>query len=171
MPDYTRTPHTVTRFDVGIPSLREFQARYEALVPDLPRSEFFELFSNGEPWSKVEALMESTAPYGFMLFYKSEVNMAMKLAGNTAECVAYLMGNPVIAEKMFRHDPRAMLYAPLRTLIWEDASGEAWFTIDRPSELFGSVGSELLEVGRELDRKLGTLLEALGAPIPELLHD
>jgi uncharacterized protein (DUF302 family) len=115
--------------------------------------------------------MESTAPYGFMLFYKSEVTMAMKLAGNTAECVAYLMGNPVIAERMFRHDPRAMLYAPLRTLIWEDASGEAWFTVDRPSELFGSVGSDLLQVGRELDRKLGALLEVLGAPIPELLDD
>ena len=30
------------------------------------------------------------------------------------------MGNVTIAEQMFRHDPRAMLYAPLRTVIWED---------------------------------------------------
>jgi hypothetical protein len=30
------------------------------------------------------------------------------------------MGNHTIAEQMFRYDPRAMLYAPLRTIIWED---------------------------------------------------
>ena len=46
------------------------------------------------------------------------------------ECARYhyLMGNATIAEQMFRHDPRAMLYAPLRTLIWEDPKGHAWFT-------------------------------------------
>jgi hypothetical protein len=30
---------------------------------------------------------------------------------------AYLMGNHAIVEQMFRHDPRVLLYAPLRTVI------------------------------------------------------
>jgi uncharacterized protein (DUF302 family) len=49
------------------------------------------------------------------------------------------MGNHVIVEQMFRHDPRAMLYAPLRTVIWEDTTGNAWYTIDQPSTQFGSL--------------------------------
>jgi len=64
----------------------------------------------------------------------------MQAAGDHADCVAYLMGNHVIAERMFRHDPRAMLYAPLRAVIWEDPSGAAWFTVDQPSMQFASSG-------------------------------
>jgi len=119
----------------------------------------------------MESLVDTVAPFGFMIFYRSGVTPAMTAAGNSAACVAYLMGNHIMAERMFRHDPRTMLYARLRALIWEDPSGDAWFTVDQPSSLFGSIGSALLEVGRELDRKLGSLLEALGAPIPELLDD
>ena len=67
------------------------------------------------------------------------------------------MGNHVTAERMFRHDPRAMLYAPLRTVIWEDSSGGAWFTVDQPSRQFGSFGlTEVSSVGVELDRKTGS---------------
>jgi uncharacterized protein (DUF302 family) len=164
-----RTSYTANRFNVRIPDVRDFQARYEAAVPELPRTDLFELLSNGEPWSKMESLMDAAAPFGFMIFYRTDVTPAMTAAGNSAECIQYLMGNPVIAERMFRHDPRTMLYAPLRTIIWGEPSGDAWFTVDQPSSLFGSIGSELLEVGQLLDRKLGTLLEALDAPIPELL--
>lgn len=49
--------------------------------------------------------------------------MDLQAASDNAECIAYLMGNHTIAEQMFRHDPRAMLYAPLRILIWEGSTG------------------------------------------------
>lgn len=62
----------------------------------------------------------------------------MRLAGDTAPCVAYLMGNHTIAERMFRHNPAAMLYAPLRTVLWQDSSSQAWFAVDQPSTQFGS---------------------------------
>ena len=95
----------------------------------------------------------------------------MELAGDTSRCTAYLMGNHVIAERMFRYDPRAMMYAPLHTVIWEDREGRAWFTIDQPSAQFGSFGiPEVGEVGVELDRKVAVLLEALSVPVPELLR-
>ena len=63
----------------------------------------------------------------------------MQLANDDNDCIAYLMGNVTIAEQMFRHDPRAMLYAPLRTVIWEDAHERAWFTVDQPSTQFGEL--------------------------------
>jgi len=73
------------------------------------------------------------------------------------------MGNHTIAERMFRFNPLAMMYAPLRTVIWEDRSGQGWFAIDRPSTLFGSMGDPAIAaVGEELDVKLLSLLDALG---------
>jgi hypothetical protein len=56
----------------------------------------------------------------------------MALSGDRADCVAYRMGNHIIAERMFRHDPRAMMYSPLHTVIRKDKHGDAWFTVDRP---------------------------------------
>src|SRR6266508_838329 len=41
-------------------------------------------------------------------------------AGDEADCIAYLIGNHVVVERMFRNDPRAILYAPLRAVVWED---------------------------------------------------
>jgi hypothetical protein len=69
---------------------------------------------------------------------------------------------------MFRHDARAMLYAPLRTLVWEDSSGSAWFTFDQPTTQFQSLGiAEVTEVGRSLDKKLVELLRTLELAVPE----
>ena len=94
----------------------------------------------------------------------------MQLASDENDCIAYLMGNVTIAEQMFRHDPRAMLYAPLHTVIWEDAHERAWFTVDQPSTQFASFGIPAVSaVGVELDRKLAALLEALRVEVPMAL--
>jgi hypothetical protein len=48
-----------------------------------------------------------------------------------------------------------MLYAPLRTVIWEDQAGGAWFTVGQPSTQFASLQiPEISKVGINLDRKL-----------------
>jgi hypothetical protein len=41
----------------------------------------------------------------------------MAVAGHHIKAVEYLLGNHTIAETMFRHDPTALLYAPLRVLV------------------------------------------------------
>ena len=70
------------------------------------------------------------------------------VAGHRTQAIEYLVGNHVIAETMFRHDPRRLLYAPLRMLIYSDADGNAVFTMDQPSPAFGSLGiAEVAEVG------------------------
>jgi uncharacterized protein (DUF302 family) len=64
-----------------------------------------------------------------------------------------------------------MLYAPLRTAIYETADGTTWFSIDQPSTRFSSFGNPAItEVGVELDHKLAALLEHLGAPVPPALR-
>jgi hypothetical protein len=94
----------------------------------------------------------------------------MRLAGDSPRCSSYLMGNHTIAERMYRHDPAIMLYAPLRTTIHEDAAGTTWFSVDQPSTRFASFGdAAITEVGLELDRKLAALLEHLGVTVPPAL--
>jgi uncharacterized protein (DUF302 family) len=64
---------------------------------------------------------------------------------------------------MFRHDPMALLYAPLRVLVYSDPDGNAVFSMDQPSSAFGSLGiAEVTEVGLSLDRKVANLLRVIG---------
>jgi uncharacterized protein (DUF302 family) len=161
---------TVRRLTVPVPGVRAFQERYEKAVPDLPLERVRELVGTGASWSAMVDLIDATAPYSFLIYYREDVHPVMTNAGDSTDCVAYLMGNHVIAETMFRHDPRAMLYAPLRTLIWEDPDRHAWFTADQPSTQFASLGiPEIQAVGEDLDRKLALLLAALEVPLPDAL--
>jgi uncharacterized protein (DUF302 family) len=152
--------------------VREFQKRYETAVPDLPVAAVVDLVSRRAPWSDMVELIERSAPHGFLIYFRNDVHPVMALADDRADCVAYLMGNHIIAERMFRHDPRAMMYAPLHTVIWEDKRGDAWFTVDQPSQQFASFGiPEITEVGIELDHKLATLLDTLAVPVPTDLRE
>jgi Domain of unknown function DUF302 len=169
--DIEEVSYRAPRLTLPIPALREFQSRYEAAVPDLPLAAVEDLVSHGAAWSEMVELIERSAPHGFLVYFRNEVHPVMALAGDRADCVAYLMGNHIFAERMFRHDPRALMYAPLHTVIWEDHDGKAWFTVDQPSAQFGSFGiPAVTEVGIELDHKLAALLEALAVPVPDVLR-
>jgi uncharacterized protein (DUF302 family) len=107
------------------------------------------------------------APHGFLRFWSTDVGELMQLAGDQGLCSSYLMGNHTIAERMYRHDPAVMLYAPLRTTIHQDQHGVTRFSIDQPSTQFGSFGiADITSVGLELDRKVANLLRILNVPVP-----
>ena len=164
--------HTTERLTVDLGSTaREFIARYEEAVPPVPAAQVSALYAKRAPWSEMLELIESSAPFGFLIYNKNDVGPVMRLAGNTSDAVAYLMGNHTIAERMYRLDPRAMLHAPLRTLIWESPEGAGYFTVDRPSSQFSSYDNQAIsDVGLELDHKLAMLLEHLGVEVPESLR-
>lgn len=85
--------------------------------------------------------------------------------GQTSKAMQYEIGNSLTAERMTRHVLAAGLYAPLRVIHYEDASGRAIFEYDLPSSLFGQFGDErVAQVGQELDAELeAALLAASGA--------
>lgn len=162
--------YTARRLTVEVPGVREFQQVYERAVPANPVEEVVALVERGASWAEVIDAHAEWAPHGFLIYWRNDVHGVMKLAEDDTDCIAYLMGNVTIAEQMFRHDPRAMLYAPLRTVIWEDAHQRAWFTVDQPSAQFASFGIPAVSaVGIELDRKLAALLEALRVEVPMAL--
>jgi Domain of unknown function DUF302 len=162
--------YTVRRLNVEVPGVREFQGLYEQAVPANPVEEIAALVQRGASWAEVIDAHAEWAPHGFLIYFRNDVHPVMELAGDENDCIAYLMGNVTIAEQMFRHDPRAMLYAPLHTVIWEDPHGRAWFGADQPSTQFASFGIPAVSaVGVELDRKLAALLETLGVEVPMAL--
>jgi hypothetical protein len=72
---------------------------------------------------------------------------------------------------MFRHDPSAMLHAPLRTLLYADPDGDTQLAIDQPSALFASYHDpRIADVGRELDTLLAVLVTLLGGDPPAQLR-
>ena len=171
IPTLREVQYRVRRWTVEMDaSPRDFRARYEKAVPPLPREQVDALVARRAPWPEMLTLISASAPLGFLIYGKIEVDAIMGLAGNHAACVSYLMGNHTLAERMFRYEPAVMLYAPLHTAIWGPPSGPAHFTFDQPSDQFGSFDRpEIAEVGKELDHKLAALLEHLGVAVPKAL--
>jgi uncharacterized protein (DUF302 family) len=155
--------HTVTRLTYQTPeSYDVLIKRYRLAAPDLDRNRIADLVKRRADWSDVVADAAALAPFGFFIFWSMDVSESMRLAGNTAQCTEFLMGNHTIAERMYRHDPMAMLYVPLRTLIYAEVGGLTTFVIEQPSSTLASLANgDIDTVGNELDVKLATLLEHL----------
>jgi hypothetical protein len=164
--------HEVNRLEiaVGVP-YADFRARYEAAVPEFDAARFEDLVRAGASWDDVLRATEENAPHAFIRYWGFDARPLMGLAGDRWRCVEYLMGNHTIARRMYTHDPAIMLYAPLRTVIYEDADGVAWFALDQPSTRFASFGdAAIAAVGVELDHEVADLLGHLGAPVPDVLE-
>jgi uncharacterized protein (DUF302 family) len=159
--------HLVTRLDIRVDApYDEVVRRYEEAVPQLPSEELLRL-GDEQGWDALRERVRELSPIGMFLFFRMEVSPFMEPAGHTARCRTYLMGNPVIAESMYRHDLGVMLYAPLRTTIHEGDDGLVYFLIDQPSTRFGSFDDpRIAEVGGQLDRIVARLFEHLGFAVP-----
>jgi hypothetical protein len=154
----------VRRLSVPLPLLYDRAIeRFGELVPAVDLGRFGQLAN----WDAVIEQAEINAPHGFMVYWRTDVTAIMAGSGSGWKCTEYLMGNHVIAQRMFHHDPSAMLYAPLRVVIHADQAGDTHFVIDQPSTLFASLGNpDINAVGVELDRLVADLLTALGATVP-----
>ena len=150
----------------------EFRSRFEHAVPPLPRARVLQLELQGAPWSEMVDLVKRAAPWGFLTYWTNDVDRLVRLAGDSSSAVAYLMGNHIIMERMFRFEPSVVMYAPLHAAIWSRSDGEAFFTIDKPSDQFGSFADpRVTAVGYELDAKLAALLRHLRLRVPDTLGE
>jgi hypothetical protein len=164
-------PHLVNRFvlDTDDP-FDDVRQRYESLVPTIDFGDLTDLIEAGD-LSRVQQYTAEHAPHSFVNFWTFDPTPMMQLVGHRSRAITYMMGNNVIVETMFRHDPGVMLYAPLRTAIYEDTAGRVHFGIDQPSSKFASFGDpRITEVGWQLDVKLAALLHLLGLPVADELE-
>ncbi|MFD3451503.1 DUF302 domain-containing protein [Streptomyces sp. NPDC058691] len=154
----------MTRIDVatGIP-YDDFVTAFEQAAPAFDPGPVELISESGGDWDDVRAAIAVNAPHELIRYARINGTALLGIAGHTTRSIEYLTGNHVIAESMFRHDPRALLYAPLRMLIYSDEDGNAVFSMHRPSDEFGSLGiAEVTKVGEDLDRIVVDLLRVCG---------
>lgn len=159
------TEHAIRR--LHLPLGRAYEdaiGDFERVVPPIEPERFQSL----ESWEENLALFDEVAPLGLMRFASIDALAYMHTSGTDRPGIEYLAGNHTIAERMYRHEPTAMLYAPLRLFIYGDDAGQGVLVMDQPSTLFSSLTDdpEVAAVGRELDRKVAAVLSAMGVDVP-----
>jgi hypothetical protein len=170
MMTYTALPattHQMTRVNIvtGI-EFETFCAALESAAPPFDR----ERFSRCEDWADVVNTMLTFAPHGLTVYARLDTRAMLALSRVDTPAIEYLLGNHVIAETMAHHDPNALLYAPLRVLVYADDAGNAIFAIDRPSTVFAGLGdAAIARTGDLLDDKVLGLLRALGVDARDTL--
>jgi uncharacterized protein (DUF302 family) len=108
-----------------------------------------------DPRGVEERLKQAAGEEGLMLFSIQEHGKLLRIVGKSGKAKQYILGNPLIAVTMTKHDIRAALYAPLRMLAYENDGGALVVEFDQPSSLFGQFGNpEVTKVAESLDAKL-----------------
>lgn len=110
--------------------------------------------------NEVEAILKNQeGSSGLMLFSSYDHGMLLNITGAPQRARQYVIGNPLYAARMTKHDVRAGLYAPLRVFVYVDRPGQVAVDYDLPSSLFGQFDDERIsDVARDLDRKLSVLI-------------
>jgi len=167
------TRHEVTRLSIDVQQPYDaFRRRYEETVPAWPEQRFEELVERGAAWDEVVAEAAAVAPLGLFTFWRLEQAPLMHLTGDPWDCTSYLIGNTIVAERMYRLDPAVMSVVPFHASISVGADGATRFTIDQPSTHLSSFDDPAFAAnGLKVDAKFAELLGILGAPVaPSLLH-
>ena len=108
----------------------EVTRRIESLAgrADLPRVR--ELLAPGGQAEQARRAIEAMAgPSGLMIFEQLDHGRLLALAGQDRRAMLYLIGNPLIAVEMTRHNVAADLYAPWRFLVYEGGDGKTRLTL------------------------------------------
>jgi uncharacterized protein (DUF302 family) len=135
----------------------------EGMVGHPQMSRFSEEVAAAASDAQLEAVIHrATGSSGLMVFLRLDMGEFLRKAqgGKGARSLRFLIGNPLIMRRMAKHVPDAASYAPVTILIDERRDG-VYLSYDRMASLLAPYGSaEALEVARELDTKVETLLEA-----------
>jgi len=165
-------PVSVNRIeiDAAVP-FGTLRRAFEAEVPPLDVAHLRELLAAGVDWRRLT--MEAAGPgiHRFVRFWTEHPTPVMRVGGADIPSAVYLIGDYATAARMFRHDPGALLYTPIRVELHASRSGGTVVGVDQPSSRLGSFGNnKITQAGFELDRMLGDLLEELDLPRPSILR-
>jgi hypothetical protein len=116
-------------------------------------------------WESYEHEVQShVGPSGFMLFAMWNHGDWIRKAGIDRRVLRVVIGNPLIAITMLRHDVTAGLFAPVELLLTEEDQGRSALTYVVPSSLM-VIGPNppLRDAAKALDVKLAALARAVTA--------
>ncbi|MDT5115911.1 MAG: hypothetical protein QOE30_1650 [Mycobacterium sp.] len=159
----TSDPHEIPFQGVRVryDSATSYDELVAALLADIgeqpvPIDEFPKAFKT---WDSYEQKVQSyVGPSGFMLFGLFNHGGWITKAGIDRKVLRVILGNPLIAITMLRHDVTAGLFAPVELLIADERDGRSSLTYVKPSSLMVvEPNPDLLSAATELDTKLAAL--------------
>jgi uncharacterized protein (DUF302 family) len=112
-----------------------------------------------DSWESYQQRVQShVGPSGFMLFGLFNHGAWITKAGIDRKVLRVILGNPLIAITMLRHDVTAGLFAPVELLLLDDGDGSSSLIYVKPSSLMVVENNpELLSAAEKLDAKLAAL--------------
>jgi uncharacterized protein (DUF302 family) len=118
-----------------------------------------ELAATYETWESYQREVQThVGPSGFMLFASMNHGGWIAKAGIHRKVLRLVIGNPLIAITMLRHDVSAGLFAPVELLLTDETSGGSALTYVVPSSLMVvEPNPSLCAAASELDAKLAAL--------------
>jgi uncharacterized protein (DUF302 family) len=149
------------RFDgvrLEFTSKKRFDEVLSALLADVGDEPLMidEVARRSESWESYEAEVEShVGPSGFILFAIMDHGGWIKKTGIRRRASRLVIGNPLLAITMLRHDLTAGLFAPVELLLMEEGDGRCRLIYVKPSSLMVVEPNEPLRAAAEaLDAKL-----------------
>jgi uncharacterized protein (DUF302 family) len=123
----------------------------------VPVDDFSKTVDSWEPYKqKIESHVGAS---GFILFTVFDHGRWIKSAGIDRKALRVIIGNPLIAITMLRHDVSAGLFAPVELLVLEEDDGRSSITYVKPSSLMVvEPNPPLLAAAEDLDAKLAALV-------------
>ncbi len=107
-----------------------------------------------------EKVATHVGPSGFMLFDLLDHGAWITKAGIDREVMRVVLGNPLLAITMLRHDVTAGLFAPVEMLLVDEGEAGSSLIYVKPSSLMVIDGNaELRSAAEQLDAKLAELAE------------
>ena len=118
-----------------------------------------EIGKTSDTWDSYEQRVQSyVGPSGFMLFNLFNHSGWITKAGIDRKVLRVILGNPLIAITMLRHDVSAGLFAPVEVLLTDEEGDGSSLTYVKPSSLMVvQQNPALLSAAQELDAKLAAL--------------
>jgi uncharacterized protein (DUF302 family) len=153
-----------TRFDgvrVRYDSTKSYDELVAALLADIGERPvpINDHATTTDSWQSYQERVQShVGPSGFMLFALFDHGAWITKAGIDRKALRVILGNPLIAITMLRHDVTAGLFAPVEMLLVDEGEGRSSLTYVTPSSLMVvEPNPELRSAAEELDAKLAAL--------------
>ncbi|OBK43462.1 DUF302 domain-containing protein [Mycobacterium kubicae] len=152
-----------TRFDgvrLRYDSTRSYDEVLAALFADIGQKPvpIGDIATSNAEWHSYRRQVEShVGPGGFMLFGLVDHGAWISKAGIDRKALRVILGNPLIAITMLRHDLTAGLFAPVELLVQNEPEGSSLTYVKPSSLMVVEPNPELLSAARELDAKLAAL--------------
>jgi uncharacterized protein (DUF302 family) len=147
------------RFD----SKKSFDEVLSSLLADVGDKALLinDVAANFESWDEYKKEVEShVGPSGFILFAAIDHGAWIKKVGIQRKALRLIIGNPMIAITMLRHDLTAGLFAPVELILVEEDDNCCSLTYVRPSSLMVVEKNDaLLDAAKQLDSKLQALAQ------------